>query len=482
MILHIYTNKKEKLDEFNDVDINVIDNVENIGQVIINEQDINYVDGVLIDADSFNMGNKEMAESVELASRLLSADIFIASSENTDAELFSDKVCMTFERERINDIVMKIRERYIRKFNSDKEENVTDPEEIQTEVYDDENLYDEILYNENSEELPENTVSVKDDYDESDNVEETVEENSEDISKKKEDYEIPPDDDIIAIENSISEEAEQIKTKPKSVKPVKSINPVKSMKDIFGNIKLPKISFKSAEKQVIEKPVEKLNAENENVSEEEVIETAVRKEDIKPKEKEKQKQKLKLPDITRSISIGVAGVEKHIGATHTALTLAKYLSEMGYKSCFIAEDGEDIKNIAEYDVRIKKSDGFLKIGKLDIFYGKIDMRRILPYQFSVYDLGVIEGLSEKEFFSKDIRVIVSGCRGHELVKYNEIYKSIAYISGIATLFNFSDVKIRRELKEIYNGTTVGFLEFASDIFEVNPNAETFNSVLEKVLK
>lgn len=157
------------------------------------------------------------------------------------------------------------------------------------------------------------------------------------------------------------------------------------------------------------------------------------------------------------ITIGVCGVEPHIGTTHHALALTAYLTNQKKKACYLESnihgDIQKMLDIYEGSSRTLREDGSINWNGVMIYhdYSFLDILK-MGYQFYVYDYGSCREITSQEFVSNDIKILVSGAKPWEYYNYSKVIESLATVPNLYTIMNFSIPDQRKmlcieELKE-----------------------------------
>lgn len=211
----------------------------------------------------------------------------------------------------------------------------------------------------------------------------------------------------------------------------------------------------------------------------------VQNEIIKSNTIEYKKQDLPILDKAM-ITIGVCGVESHIGTTHHAIAITSYLCSMGYKACYLESNihGDIQKMLDTFEDSHKRvrSDGGIDWGGIMLYheYSFLDILS-LGYQFYVYDFGTCREITSQEFISKDVKVLISGTKGWEFYNYNKVIENIANVPNLYTIMNYSIPSDRDMLCwEGLEDTTV-YAEFAPCPFEDTVNHQIYRHILSSYI-
>lgn len=195
--------------------------------------------------------------------------------------------------------------------------------------------------------------------------------------------------------------------------------------------------------------------------------------------------------VKQTVSIGVIGTEKHIGATTAAINLTKYLSELtNIKACYIENNNHNtIVNIAEckeaiYTENLDK----IKYKGIDLFLKPKNMSDILSnnYNFYVYDYGALNEITEEEkmsFLTRDLKLIVTGNKIWEIPNLINCFQIIGEDINTYLMFNFAKESekenFRISLGEYWKERAT-YSEYITDPFEVG-NKYFYETILKPYL-
>lgn len=212
-------------------------------------------------------------------------------------------------------------------------------------------------------------------------------------------------------------------------------------------------------------------------AEEEKIITTVKQHDA-PKAIKKE-----MPIVGKSmVTIGVCGVEPHIGTTHHALAITSFLKSLNLKACYLeANVHGDMQKLMEiYDGSSSRicDDGGINWNGIMIYhdYSILDVINA-GYQFYVYDYGTCREITSKEFISNDIKILVSGSKPWEFFNYNKVIENIASIPEFYTVMNYSESKQQSALCWYGLEETTFFAEYSPSPFEGKENFGMYNKIL-----
>lgn len=148
--------------------------------------------------------------------------------------------------------------------------------------------------------------------------------------------------------------------------------------------------------------------------------------------------------VKQTVSIGVIGTEKHIGATTVAINITKYLSELtNIRACYIENNNHNsIINIKEFTDAIYYEElGRITYNGMDMFTKPKNMSDILSnnYNFYIYDYGALNEMTEEEkmsFLTRDLKLIVAGNKIWEIPYLINCFQMIGEDINTYLMFNF----------------------------------------------
>ena len=194
--------------------------------------------------------------------------------------------------------------------------------------------------------------------------------------------------------------------------------------------------------------------------------------------------------VKQTITIGIAGTERHIGATTVAINIVKYLSELtNVTACYIENNQHNsIYSLVEdesiptiYNEVLRK----ITYKGIDLYQRPENLADILKfeYEFYVFDFGNFDEMSKEEissFLTRDLKIIVSGNKAWEINKLIETFMIIGEDINSYLMFNF----VRNEDKENFKESLGKFWKERASFSEFVPEPFIIGnkSFYEKVLK
>lgn len=182
----------------------------------------------------------------------------------------------------------------------------------------------------------------------------------------------------------------------------------------------------------------------------------------------------------KNIKIGICGAISRIGTTHHSISLAKYLCDNNYKSCYIeANEHNDIKQFADWIDNVTFGKNYYEYNKMKMYLRTITQSElgIKDFYISIYDFGVLDETNSKAFLECDIKIIVTGSKPWELTSYGRLYAGNTGLKAVNTIMNFVPDSAKDELYKLFNETKLYFASYSPDMFSTQ-NDEIYNLILE----
>jgi len=206
-------------------------------------------------------------------------------------------------------------------------------------------------------------------------------------------------------------------------------------------------------------------------------------------EKNENSFKIKMP-VVGTVVIGVASVEKHLGATNTAISIAEFLSKAGNSVALVEAnknmDFDRIHSLIEGEKIILSEKEFNYKGITHIKYrDDMDLGMVYTkYQFIVLDIGDIRNSSFKsEFARSHIKCVVASADEWKYHWIEEFLLNVESPEELIFLVPSSDFKTTNDLESRLKKHTVYPLEKHSNPYEVpKESEEVFEQILRLYLK
>ncbi len=207
---------------------------------------------------------------------------------------------------------------------------------------------------------------------------------------------------------------------------------------------------------------------------------------IKPRTVESIKREI--PAASKSmVTIGVCGIESHVGTTHHALAITAYLTKQHKKACYLESnihgDIQKMLDIYQGSSSTLREDGSIDWNGVTLYhnYSFLDVLE-RGYQFYVYDYGACHDITSQEFIANDIKILVSGAKAWEFYNYNKVINSLGVVPDLYTIMNFSIPKQQSMLFiDEYKEQTY-YAEYAPSIFDDDINYSIYENILSRYME
>ena len=248
-------------------------------------------------------------------------------------------------------------------------------------------------------------------------------------------------------------------------------------------VERPDLTNKTARTEVDvaqQEAARKMQAEQQARHEEAVREQLQKREQILP---DKRFRKYK-PYIT----VAVCGAEPHVGATHHALQMSKFLNMIGFKACYLeANETQKIfylKSLYPQNSNFSDRKNLLQCFGVDIYSG-FNISDVIAenYDIYVFDFGVITEMKLTSFLTKDLSVIVSGVKAWELNQLRNAMELLGTKKTVSYLLNFAikdeEAKIRQFMSSL--SPHAFFSAYEPNSFKGGVNIEIYKNIFKEYL-
>jgi hypothetical protein len=134
------------------------------------------------------------------------------------------------------------------------------------------------------------------------------------------------------------------------------------------------------------------------------------------------------------VSVAVCATEPHMGATHHALLMAKFLCGAGFKACYLeANERRNIVYLARaYAVNANERRHLLQFEGVDMYFDfKLPEVIGAGYDFYIFDFGRFAELEPASFLTKDVKLVVGGAKAWEMPAYKPVIRSRTFTRIVA---------------------------------------------------
>jgi len=191
---------------------------------------------------------------------------------------------------------------------------------------------------------------------------------------------------------------------------------------------------------------------------------------------------------TDSIFVGVSGTERRIGTTHHALQVTKFLTSIGFKTCYLecTDIEKKIFSIAQMYNNVNKniSKNYIQYRGCDL-YSHFKMSEVTKdkYDFYICDIGVLHESKVASFILNQVQIVVGGAKPWE---YENVVNCLDMLGGndsINFLLNYSINADRSWLQMLLSKTQgkIFFTESETDPFDYGLNTEVYKEIFKNYI-
>jgi hypothetical protein len=184
------------------------------------------------------------------------------------------------------------------------------------------------------------------------------------------------------------------------------------------------------------------------------------------------------------VTVAVCSTEPHIGATHHALLLTKFLYGVGFRACYLeANERRDIVCLARaYPVNANEHKHLLQFEGVDMYFD-FTLPEIIGagYDFYIFDLGRFSEIEAASFLTKDIKIIIGGVKAWEMSAYNTIFETVKGCKDVKFILNSVPATERSGIKSLMSGYKTYFSDYAPYPFSSDVNTALYANLFKDYL-
>ena len=184
------------------------------------------------------------------------------------------------------------------------------------------------------------------------------------------------------------------------------------------------------------------------------------------------------------VTVAVCATEPHMGATHHALLVTKFLSTAGFKACYLeASERRNILYLARaYSVNANERKHLLQFEGVDMYFDfKLPEVVGAGYDFYVFDLGRFAEIEAASFLTKDIKIVVGGAKAWEMSAYSPVFDAVEGCRDIQFILNHAPPGETDSIRALMGGYKTHFAEYAPYPFATGVNLEIYKDVFRDYL-
>jgi len=184
------------------------------------------------------------------------------------------------------------------------------------------------------------------------------------------------------------------------------------------------------------------------------------------------------------ITIAICSAEAHIGATHQALLMGKFLSTAGFRVCYLeANRRRKIMYLARiYPINANEKNRMLQFEGIDMYFdvNMLEAAR-MGYDFYIYDFGRIEEMDAQSFVSKDMRFVVGGAKAWEMPSYDPVLAIPGAEQSFSFILNHVPKNEMPAIQEMMAGFKLYFSDYAPYPFQYGVNFRAYKEIFREYL-
>ena len=184
------------------------------------------------------------------------------------------------------------------------------------------------------------------------------------------------------------------------------------------------------------------------------------------------------------VTIAVCAAEAHMGATHQALLMAKFLSSVGFKVCYLETDKRrKIVCLAQvYPINANERMRLIQFEGIDMYFDT-NIRQVIDmgYDFYIYDLGRLEEMDTQAFTSKDMRFVVGGAKAWEMPSYDPVLSIPGAERSFSFIINFAPPREMASIQKKMGEFKLYFSEYIPYPFESGVNIRIYKDIFKQYL-
>ncbi|MCL1935735.1 MAG: hypothetical protein FWF57_05105 [Defluviitaleaceae bacterium] len=190
-------------------------------------------------------------------------------------------------------------------------------------------------------------------------------------------------------------------------------------------------------------------------------------------------------EFKKFINIGIVGVEPHIGTTHNAILITRFLKNIGFKTCYL----ETTNILKIFNIKNNKKSIFndnknhLQYLGTNLYWNyKLNQVMEENYDFYIFDLGVLNEKILPSFLMRDIKILVSGSKEWETPNLQNSLDMIGK-NNINIFMNFNDGidKISLEHRFLTENRNIYFSEYTKSSFSDNVNVDVYKRIFKNYI-
>lgn len=197
-----------------------------------------------------------------------------------------------------------------------------------------------------------------------------------------------------------------------------------------------------------------------------------------PEEEIIESDNITVPD-DKTITIGICGLQPHIGVTHHALAMAQAMSGLYKHVCYQECNTHDAYRVLQTSSIAAAKQGYIRIMNVDIFDRNADISVLDKYNIRIMDFGYINECRQEDLFNTDIPIVICGVKDWEIQNFIGAYNS-GVLEKVIVLINFFPKKEQSAFASTFHDLQIFFADYAPEVFEPESNMEMYTDIIKNI--
>ena len=190
----------------------------------------------------------------------------------------------------------------------------------------------------------------------------------------------------------------------------------------------------------------------------------------------------------KHITIAICSAQPHSGATHAAIQITKFLTDIGFKAAYLeAQESGTImylKSLYPQSCNFNERKKLLQCFGIPIYSGfQISEVMAQDYDFYIFDFGYLSKEILTSFLTKDIKILVAGSKAWELT---ELAKAVSFIgskNNVNILLNFAIEADKGKILDFMEDLRAStyFSDYSPNPFQSGVNIDIYRKIFAEYL-
>lgn len=181
----------------------------------------------------------------------------------------------------------------------------------------------------------------------------------------------------------------------------------------------------------------------------------------------------------KMITVGICGLQPHIGVTHHALAMAQAMSKLYKHVCYQECSTHDAYRVLQKSSIASAKQGYIRIMNVDIFDRNADISVLDKYNIRIMDFGYINECKQEDLFNTDIPIVICGVKDWEIENFIGAY-NLGVLDKANVLINFFPEKEQSAFASTFHDLKIFFADYAPEVFEPERNMEIYTNIIKNI--